>query len=192
MRYTFLEQSRRDKTREAQVTPHKRSAVWGLLILTASLLAGCNGDKLSFVGDYSYKLSGEVELKATDGEVSYRLLHRNGQMNILKDKSQKNRYLITVNEMNGGCYTMYATLDGDKLQIDRHEFTTNVLSTSSLPDIDITQEEDPTIVYRIAASGGGTRNGDILIIKEEWQGAQSGNPDATIRGAEMTIIAERN
>ena len=192
MRNTFLEQSRRDKTREAQVTPHKRSAVWGLLILTASLLAGCNSDKLSFAGDYSYKLSGEVELKASDGEVSYRLLHRSGQMNILKDKSQKNRYLITVNEMNGGCYTMYATLDGDKLQIDRHEFTTNVLSTSSLPDIDITQEEDPTIVYRIAASGGGTRNGDILIIKEEWQGAQSGNPDATIRGAEMTIIAERN
>ena len=25
----FLEQSRRDKTREAQLTPHKQSAMWG-------------------------------------------------------------------------------------------------------------------------------------------------------------------
>jgi hypothetical protein len=36
----FLKQSRRDKTREAQITPYKRSAVWGmvmiLLISTAS------------------------------------------------------------------------------------------------------------------------------------------------------------
>ena len=169
-----------------------KNLIIGIICFLSLVFLSCRQDSTRITGDYSYKLSGEVELKATDGEVSYRLLHRNGQMNILKDKSQKNRYLITVNEMNGGCYTMYATLDGDKLQIDRHEFTTNVLSTSSLPDIGITQEEDPTIVYRIAASGGGTRNGDILIIKEEWQGAQSGNPDATIRGAEMTIIAERN
>jgi len=30
LKNTFLKQSRRDKTREAQLTPHKRSAVWGV------------------------------------------------------------------------------------------------------------------------------------------------------------------
>ena len=29
----FLEQSRRDKTREAQLTPHKRSAMWGVVVM---------------------------------------------------------------------------------------------------------------------------------------------------------------
>ena len=197
-------QSLRGNTREAQVTPHKASAavwglshkataaVWGLLILAATMLVSCDRGSHSITGDYSYKLSGEVKLTDADGEVTYRLLHRNGQMNILKDKSDKGRYLITMNEMNGGCYTMTARLNGDNLTIDQHEFTTNILSTNTIPDIDLIDEEDPSIVYRITASGGGTCNGDILIITEMWDGYQSGTPRATLRGAEMTIIAERN
>ena len=41
---TFLEQPRRGKTREAQLIPHKRSAVWGiaLLLLTAGCLSAQN------------------------------------------------------------------------------------------------------------------------------------------------------
>ena len=186
-------QSLRDNTREAQVTPHKAlAAVWGLLILAATMLVSCDRGSNSITGDYSYKLSGEVKLTDADGEVTYRLLHRNGQMNILKDKSDKGRYLITMNEMNGGCYTMTAKLNGDNLTIDQHEFNTNILSTNTIPDIDLIDEEEPSIVYHITASGGGTRNGDILIITEMWNGNQSGTPRATLRGAEMTIIAERN
>ena len=208
MKEIFLKQSRRDNTREAQLTPHKakpqcgargvqltphkQSVVWGLLILTTLFLTACNGDKLSFTGDYSYKLSGEVKLTDTDGETTFRLIHRNGQMNILRDKSDKNRYVITMNEMNGGCYTMSARLDGDDLQIDQHEFATNVLSTSSIPDIDLIDNEEPSVVYHVSASGNGKRNGDILIIKEVWKGNQSGNPGVTLRGNEMTIIAEKN
>lgn len=163
----------------------------GIVTVALLLMTSCD-DKHSFTGDYSYKLSGEVKLTDADGEVTYRLLHRNGQMNILKDKSDKGRYLVTMNEMNGGCYTMTARLNGDNLTIDQHEFNTNILSTNTIPDIDLIDEEDPSIVYRITASGGGTRNGDILIITEMWDGYQSGTPRATLRGAEMTIIAERN
>ena len=229
MKDIFLKQSRRDKTHEVLITPHKRSvvwgsphkakpqcgarevqltplkrnavwglthkmttAVWGLLILAATLLVACDRGSHSITGDYSYKLSGEIKLTDADGEVTYRLLHRDGQMNILRDKSEKNRYIITMNEMNGGCFTMGAKLDGDDLLIDRHEFATNILSTSSFPDIDIIDEEDPTIVYHVTATGNGKRNGDILVIKEEWQGGQSGNPGARLYGAEMTILAEKN
>ena len=214
MKTIFLKQPRRGNTHGVQLTTHKQSAVWGsphkakpqcgvrtrkaatamwiLLILAATLLASCNGDKLSFTGDYSYKLSGEVRLTDSNGETTYRLLHRNGQMNIMRDKSDNNRYVITMNEMNGGCYTMNATLDGDNLQIGQHEFATNVLSTSGMLDIDILDNEEPSIVYRITASGNGKRNDGILIIKEIWKGNQSGNPGATLRGNEMTIIAEKN
>ena len=83
---------------------------------------GCDRERGALTGDYSYKLSGEVVLTNADGEVTYRLIHRNGQMNILKDKSQKSRYIITMNEMSGGCYTMTAELRGDSLLIDQHTF----------------------------------------------------------------------
>ena len=221
----FLKQPRRGKTREALITPHKRSVVWGLkhetgsdcgvsnddkrsnvlykartaiaamcCIIMAVLCTACDCDKKSLTGDYSYKLSGEVVLANADGEVTYRLIHRNGQMNILKDKSQKSRYIITMNEMSGGCYTMTAELRGDSLLIDQHTFQTNILSTNSIPDIDIDldQDEEATIVYRVSAAGGGSVNGNILILTEVWTGKQSGNSSATLNGPEMTIIAEKN
>ena len=244
---TILEQPRRGKTREALITPHKHSAVWGLkhetgsdcgvsdngkrsavwgltqktgpdcgvsdndnrnavwnkartaiaamcCIIMAVLCTACDQDKQALTGDYSYKLSGEVVLTNADGEVTYRLIHRNGQMNILKDKSQKSRYIITMNEMSGGCYTMTAELRGDSLLIDQHTFQTNILSTNSIPDIDIDldQDEEATIVYRVSAAGGGSVNGNILILTEVWTGKQSGNSSATLNGPEMTIIAEKN
>ena len=223
---TFLKQPRRGKTREALITPHKRSAVWGLthktgpdcgvsdndnrsavwgkactaiaalccIIVMAVLCTACDRDRQAITGDYSYKLSGEVVLTNAEGEATYRLIHRNGQMNILRDKSGKDRYIITMNEMTGGCYTMNAELRGDSLVIAPHSFNTNILSTNSIPDIDIdlNQDEEATLVYRISAEGSGTVNGNILILREVWNGTQSGNSAVTISGPEMTIIAEKN
>ena len=167
-----------------------------LLVIIAMFVGGCDRERSTLTGDYSYKLSGEVVLTDVDGATTYRLIHRNGQMNILKDKSAKGRYIITMNEMNGGCYTMNAELHGDSLLIDSHTFNTNILSTNSIPDLDIDldldQDEDATIVYRITAAGGGTVNGNILILNERWTGSQSGNSAARLNGPEMTIIAEKN
>ena len=165
-----------------------------LLVIVVLIIGGCDRERSTLTGDYSYKLSGEVILTDADGAVTYRLIHRNGQMNILRDKSDKGRYIITMNEMSGGCYTMTAELHGDSLLIDPHTFNTNILSTNSIPDIniDLDDEEEATIVYRIAATGSGTVNGNILILNEAWTGSQSGNSAATLNGAEMTIIAEKN
>lgn len=154
------------------------------------LCAGCNRDRHSLTGDYSYKLSGEVVLTDADGGVSYRLIHRNGQMHILQDKSQKSSYIITMNEMNGGCYTIPAKLQGDSLILLMHTFNTNVLSTNGIPDLD--QDENPSIVYRVSASGGGVINDGMLMLTESWEGYQSGNPHSTLKSLEMNILAEKN
>ena len=165
-----------------------------LLVIVAMFVGGCDRERSALTGDYSYKLSGEVMLTDADGAVTYRLIHRNGQMNILRDKSDKGRYIITMNEMNGGCYTMNAEFRNDSLLIDPHTFNTNILSTNSIPDIniDLDDEDDATIVYRITAAGSGIFNGNILIINEMWRGGQSGNSAARLNGPEMTIIAEKN
>ncbi len=99
-----------------------------------------------------------------------------------------------MNEMTGGCYTMNAELRGDSLVIVPHSFNTNILSTNTIPDFDVDfeQDDDATVVYRISASGGGIVNGNILIIREIWDGHQSGNGAVSISGPEMTIIAEKN
>jgi hypothetical protein len=164
------------------------------VIVMMVMCTACNQDKQALTGDYSYKLSGEVVLTNTDGEVTYRLIHRNGQMNILKDKTNKSKYIITMNEMSGGCYTMTAELRGDSLLIDQHTFSTNILSTNSIPDVDIDldQDDDATIVYQVSAVGGGSVNGNILILNEHWTGSQSGSSTAKLNGPEMTIIAEKN
>ena len=165
------------------------------VIVMAVLCTACDTDNRALTGDYSYKLSGEVALTDENGEVTYRLIHRNGQMNILKDRSNKSKFIITMNEMSGGCYTMTAELRGDSLLIDPHLFNTNILSSNSIPDISIDldqDEEDATIVYRVSAAGGGIVNGEMLILNEIWTGSQSGNSAATLNGPEMTIIAEKN
>jgi len=154
------------------------------------LCTSCNKEGRRLTGDYSYKLSGEVVLTDADGQTTHHLVHRNGQMNIRKDKSQKTKYIITMNEMGGIGYTMTADMRGDSLRIDRHTFSSNILSTTSLPSIG--DNDDHSIVYQITSMGIGFLNDDILIIRESWMGHQSGNNAVILNGPEMTIIAEKN
>ena len=209
---TFLKQPRRGKTHEVLITPHKAKAVvWGetstaiaaiwekartvlaavcCVVIIAVLCTACDRDKSAFTGDYSYKLSGEVAITGENGDVTYHLIHRNGQMNILKDKSQKGKYIITMNEMNGGGYTLSAVIRGDTLEIEPHEFTTSLITSDGISLID--EENTATIVYRVNAAGSGRKTENILIIREHWQGKQSGNPVVRLNAPEITIIAEKN
>lgn len=179
--------------KSAKMYKHLIIGIIGVLSLT---LLSCQRESMKITGDYSYKLSGEVAITDEDGVVTYHLVHRNGQMNILKDKSQKGSYTITMNEMNGGCYTIPAKLDGDNLTLDSHTFSTNILSSGGLPDIDpdidFDDDEITSGVYRVTASGNGVRNGEMLILREQWTGHLSGNARVRLQGAEMNIIAEKN
>lgn len=163
-----------------------------LIVFSTALLlcSACQREVKPFLGDYSYKLSGEIAITDTDGTISYHFIHRNGQMNILQEKSQSNRLTITLNEMNGGCYTLSATVKGDSLLLDPHEFNMNILTQegSSIFDSDNTS----SLVYRITASGCGIRNDKMLMLDEAWSGHQSGNESIAISGPEMKIIAEKN
>lgn len=162
----------------------------GIITLLALTFLSCQRETSKIVGDYSYKLSGEVSITDEDGTVTHHFVHRTGQMNILKDKSRKNGYIITMNEMNGGGYVVPAVLRGDTLAIEQHEFTTSLITSDGISLID--NDNTPTVVYRVSAVGGGRKTDNILIIRESWQGGQSGNPFVRLKAPEMTIIAEMN
>ena len=167
-----------------------RKILW-ILVSVALIFMSCNRETKQFTGNYSYKLSGEVSIVNEDGNLSYRLVHKNGQMNILEDKSQPNRLIITMNEMNGGCYTIPATVKGDSIVFLPYEFSTNILISDSSPGL-FSGDNILSIVYAIRASGGGHLNDDILMVDEQWEGHQSGNDAILLNGPKMKIIAERN
>lgn len=150
----------------------------------------CHREVAPFLGDYSYKLSGEVAVTDAEGATSYHLLHRNGQMNILEDKANPSRLLITMNEMNGACYTMTATVKGDSLFVEPYEFNINILTQEGTSIFD--SESTSSLVYRITSSGCGMLNGKMLVLDEQWNGYQSGDNRIGIAGPEMRIIAEKN
>jgi hypothetical protein len=95
-----------------------------------------------------------------------------------------------MNEMNGGCYTLLAEIQGDTIVLQPHQFTTTLLSTEALPSI--FQDSIPTTVYQISAAGSGRPNDQMLIMREHWTGNQSGNPSVQLHASEITILAEKN
>lgn len=162
-----------------------------ILILGAFVLfVSCQREVKPFLGDYSYKLSGEVAITDTNGNVSYHLIHRNGQMNILEDKTSSSAVLITMNEMNGACYTISATVKNDSLILEPHEFNSNLLTQEGTSILD--SDNPASLVYRITAKGGGILNGSMLMLDESWNGYQSANEGVLLSGPQMKILAEKN
>jgi hypothetical protein len=168
----------------------KKILISACVLLTAFLLTTCNRDVNNLTGDYSYKLSGEVIITDDDGDETHHFIHRNGQMNVLKDKSRKSGLVITMNEMNGGCYTLLAELQGDTIVLQPHQFTTTLLSTEGIPSIG--QEGSHTMVYQISAAGNGRPNDQMLILREHWTGNQSSDASVRLHAPEITILAEKN
>lgn len=167
----------------------KQKLLW---VVTVALLlcVGCNREERKVMGDYSYKLSGEVLFADNNGHGSRIFIRRNGQMNVLKDKSRPHGLMITMNEMNGGCYTFPALMQGDSIMIEPHNFPFHILSTDGLPSL--FSDSASSFIYHIEAAGSGRSNDNVLIIKEHWMGTQSGNASITLRTNEMTILAEKN
>ena len=128
---------------------------------------------------------------SSDGTESHYFLHRVGQMNVLRDKSSKTGFVVTMNEMNGGCYTFMAEMSGDTLLLPLYTFTTTVLTSDGIDISLIDQEDNPTTVYTVRASGSGRLNGNTLILRESWNGQQIGNPVISLRAPDMMILAEK-
>ena len=164
------------------------------VILSVMLLifSACQRETRQLLGDYSYKLSGDVVIMSSDGTESHYFLHRVGQMNVLRDKSSKTGFVVTMNEMNGGCYTFMAEMSGDTLLLPLYTFTTTVLTSDGIDISLIDQEDNPTTVYTVRASGSGRLNGNTLILRESWNGQQIGNPVISLRAPDMMILAEKN
>ena len=160
-------------------------------ILTVAVLLGgtsCQRGFRSLLGDYSYKISGDVTVTDDDGNVTHLMVNKRGQMHILKDHLSDGRVTITLNESSGGAYYCSALVKGDSLIVDPHSFSTNIVTSEN---INLFQGSN-SLVFNITASGRGVRNGDIILIEEQWSGTQASNDNRQIEGCRMLLLAERN
>lgn len=162
-----------------------------ITLFAVMLLFGCSHPETRFAGSYSYKLSGETEIIDENGEKNVVLVSKNGQMNILRDKNNRSRLLVTMNEMNGSCYTISAFVRNDSIIFEPYTFSTNILTAGGLKHFD-QDENTASIVYSINSEGIGTLTDDFLIVEESWSGCQSGNNNVTLSSNKIQILAERN
>lgn len=156
-------------------------------LATAMLLCcvSCQRGTRSLLGDYSYKISGEVTITSDDGEVTHLMVNKRGQMNILRDYISDGHVTITLNESTGGAYYCSALVKGDSLIVEPHSFSTNIITGDNINPL----QENSSLVFSIVASGKGIHNGDILLIEEQWSGTQGAQ---RLEGSKMLLLAEKN
>lgn len=139
-----------------------------------------------YTGDYSYKLSGEIQITDNLGVVHSSYVTQRGQMNILRDRDgDAGDVIVTINVMDGGTYSFEATIDKGNIDFDAHSF----LSEFSALDQDIPLAKS---LYRVNASGEGTLNDNIMIIEEQWRGTCVDDDSKILRANNISIIAEKN
>ena len=145
----------------------------------------CQRGTRSLLGDYSYKISGEVTITSDDGEVTHLMVNKRGQMNILRDHISDGHVTITLNESTGGAYYCSALVKGDSLIVEPHSFSTNIITGDNINPL----QENSSLVFSIVASGKGIHNGNILLIEEQWSGTQGAQ---RLEGSKMLLLAEKN
>ena len=158
------------------------------LFLATIILLGnisCQRGTRSLLGDYSYKISGEVTITSDNGEVTHLMVNKRGQMNILRDYISDGHVTITLNESTGGAYYCSALVKGDSLIVEPHSFSTNIITGDNINPL----QENSSLVFSIVASGKGIHNGDIILIEEQWSGTQGAQ---RLEGGKMLLLAEKN
>ncbi len=144
-----------------------KKALLAAAVMLAALCSCTKEGAKRFEGYYSYKLSGTIELKATEEEgdadqdgtvtiapdqLTLTVKNEAGQMNILTKNKDNGEMLITMNAIGGDVTTMQATAGSDKLDI---------APTSRRLPVEITAGSS---ICNVMLSGTGEKLGDVVII----------------------------
>ncbi len=165
-------------------------------LCAVGLLSSCSKGVKSIAGDYSYKVSGEVQLitprliDSSRFDTTYQIVTQRGQMAVRIDKQQKDsRVIVTLNESGGGIHTLYATVSGDSILFDPAVLSMSIhlLSQSSQ-----SSSNTLTTAYQVDVEGYGIANDDMLLIRQSWNGRRASDSTATLYAPKMTLIAEKN
>lgn len=168
------------------------SLYFSLLCLVA--LTSCHKSGVNlFVGDYSFKTSGEISIKAeaeiNDNDITIpasldvSLINDIGQLNISVSDKRNDEVIVVINYLNGDVVVTTGTCDGNIIDLD--EYQRNVLPVSVS-----TMFYDPSI----KVSGTGQMYDDNMIVFDmHYKGkATIGSVTYKIKDKDVKMVAYRN
>ena len=165
----------------------KRIFIYTLLSSLILCLSSCESPLQTIVGEYSFKISGQV---TKDGNQGIVLPDEIGAMEIIH--LADSTYLLTFNTINGSAYTTQATKTGN--QLDLQPFSRVVTLTYYTQDsnilgglIEITETEYfDTDIY-----GYGTIYDKTIEFKLQYSGEEL-TSSKRIKGNNITMLAKKN
>ena len=161
-----------------------------LLALTSCHKSGVN----LFVGDYSFKTSGEVSIMAEadidDNNVNIpaalnvSLSTDIGQLNISPYDKKNDKVIVIINYLNGDVITTTGTCDGKTIELDEYRRSTLPVSLSTL----FSNNHD------IRVSGiGHIYDDDMIVFDMTYNGkATIGTVTFKIKDKDIQMVAYRN
>jgi hypothetical protein len=173
----------------------KKTTLLLIAIITAISLTSCHksGAKL-FVGDYSFKTSGEISITA-EAEIdssnifipailNVDLSHDIGQLNISTANKKDDQVIVVINYMNGDVVTTTGTCDENTIRLDKFQRNTLPVSVTTLLSNN----------YRISVSATGRIYDDNMIVFDmTYKGkATVGSVTFNVSDKNIQMVAYRN
>lgn len=155
-----------------------------LLCSGAILLTACTEPVQPFLGDYSYKITGDV---LVNDSIITPLIDKIGALNVIH--IDDSTVLLTFNELEGGVYTTRGHVSESYIVID--PFKCNITIQSEETE-DFAQR--PTTIlttYATEVSGQATRYDHTLLFDLRYQGT-SISDSSTLVGDHITMVAKKN
>ena len=147
-----------------------RYLFWTLLCSGAILLTACTEPVQPFLGDYSYKITGDVLI---NDSIIIPLIDKMGALNVIH--IDDSTVLLTLNELAGGVYTTRGHVSNSHIVIDPFKCNITTILTT----------------YATEVSGQATRYEHTLLFDLRYQGT-SISDSSTLVGDHITMVAKKN
>lgn len=165
-----------------------KSFAYGVLFLIMlCTTTGCESSLPSIVGEYSFKVSGQVIKDTTQGIV---LPTEMGSMEIIH--LNDDHFLLTFNTINGSAYTTKAILSNN--QLDLQPFNRTITIMYQAQDSDILGgiiEWTETEHYNTEVYGYGTIYDKTIEFTMQYSGIEL-NGNNKIKGNNIVMLAKKN
>lgn len=165
-----------------------------LILICLIALTSCQKSGINlFVGDYSFKTSGEISITA-EGEINgndinipasldVTLANDIGQLNISTSDKDNDQVIVVINYLNGDVVVTTGTCDGKTIELDSYQRDVLPVSVSAM-------FYDPSIKI----SGTGQMYDDNMIVFDmHYKGkATIGSVTYKIKDKDVKMVAYRN
>lgn len=163
-----------------------RNIIACLAVLCTSLLLASCDTAVKIAGEYSYKLSGSVEVDSQ----TVTLPNEQGTLKLLQKTDGD--MLLTVSQLRGGVYAIEAELSDTALAL--YPFERQVTLTFIVPDTNILGDEydrSVTETFDVEVTGTGTLYKGTIVFDLYYRG-ESQSSDAVLTGENILIVANKN